>query len=305
MNLRLSVLDQSPIDEGTSGATALRHSVELAEVTEDLGYARFWVAEHHRSASFAGAAPEILVASVLERTRHIRVGSGGVLLPRYEAAKVAEVFQTMGALHPGRVDLGVGRGGGPADQYVRQLQDLHRFLHQAAGPVPPELWVLGTGLSSSALAGHLGAGYAFGHFLNPGPVSVALDRYRVAYRPAPSNPEPRAVLAVRVIVGETEAAARESLEGLLLWRSRKDLGVDAPLPSWRTVREHVWTPQERVRRAEHVPRVIAGTASQVRGALQVLADHHGVGELVVNTPIFDQRTRLRSYELLAAAFHLH
>ncbi|UQN08543.1 MsnO8 family LLM class oxidoreductase (plasmid) [Deinococcus sp. QL22] len=288
-----------------SRAAALRHSVELAQVTEALGYSRFWVAEHHHSASFAGAAPEVLVATVLERTQHIRVGSGGVLLPRYTSAKVAEVFQTLGALHPGRVDLGGGRGGSSADQYAQQVHDLHRFLQQTTVPMQPELWVLGTGTSSSSLAGHIGTGFAFGHFLNPGPAAIALASYRESFRPAPPSPYPWAALAVRVIVGETEASALDSLEGLLLWRSSKDLDVDTPFPSWRTVRRHAWTPRENERRAAHLPRVVAGTASQVRRDLQQLASRRGIGEIVVNTPIFDQRTRLQSYELLAAAFHVH
>lgn len=177
MNLRLSVLDQSRIDEGQGRAAALQHSVKLAQVTEQLGFTRYWVAEHHGSPSFAGAAPEILVASILGRTRNIRVGSGGVLLSRYAPPKVAEVFQTLAALHPGRVDLGVGRAGGPAGSYTQQVLELRQLLREDDS-ASPELWLLGAGTNSSTLAGRVGARFAFGHFLNPGPVTRALVEYR-------------------------------------------------------------------------------------------------------------------------------
>ncbi|WNV84619.1 MsnO8 family LLM class oxidoreductase [Umezawaea sp. Da 62-37] len=297
MTPRLSVLDQSPIGEGMSAADALEATVRLAEEADALGATRFWVAEHHFSPSFAGSAPEVLAAVLLARTRHLRIGSGGVLLPRYDPTKVAEVFRVLAGLFPGRVDLGVGRAGGPAERFPQQVVELLDGL--TAGPlmpsgvVPPEVWLLGGGTSSAALAAELGTEFCFAHFLNPAPGVVALDTYR-------RGPHTRlGALAVRVVVAEDESRANALARGLLLWRSRKDLGDDRPLPSAETVRGHRWTSAEMERAEVNSRSLIAGTPEQVRAALARLADAHGVEELVVNTPTHDPADRVRSYRLLA------
>ncbi|MET1072753.1 MAG: MsnO8 family LLM class oxidoreductase, partial [Umezawaea sp.] len=258
---------------------------------------RFWVAEHHFSPSFAGSAPEVLVAALLARTRHLRIGSGGVLLPRYPATKVAEVFRVLAGLFPGRVDLGVGRAGGPAEGFPRQVVELLDGL--AAGPlmpsgtVPPEVWLLGGGTSSAALAAELGTGFCFAHFLDPAPGVAALETHR-------RGSHTRAgALAVRVLVAEDESRANALARGLLLWRSRKDLGDDRPLPAAETVRGHRWTSAEMERAEVNSRSLIAGTPEQVRAALVRLAEEHGVDELVVNTLTHDPEDRVRSYRLLS------
>ncbi|XES01384.1 MsnO8 family LLM class oxidoreductase [Streptomyces sp. S1D4-11] len=143
MTLRLSILDQSPIPAGGAPAEALIATLQLARSAEDLGYHRFWVAEHHGAAGFAGTAPEIMVASLLEHTRRLRIGSGGVLLPRYEPRKVAEVFRVLGALHPGRVDLGIGRAGGISRDFPRRFAEVIDLLGKPyPGYIPPTVWLL-------------------------------------------------------------------------------------------------------------------------------------------------------------------
>ncbi|ONI92136.1 luciferase family oxidoreductase [Saccharothrix sp. ALI-22-I] len=302
----MSVLDQSPVPDGGTEAEALRASLALARAAEELGFARYWVAEHHGSAAFAGAAPEVMVGAVLAVTTSMRVGSGGVLLPRYPSVKVAEVFRILSALHPGRVDLGVGRAGGPAADFPRKLVELLARL----GPEPP-VWLLGASTGSAELAARLGTAYCFAHFLNSDPGEAAMSRYHAGGSvrgdvASPSSggdavPEPRGAVAVRVMVADTAGEADALAEAFLLWRSRRDLGHDETLPGSDRVRRHRWTPAELDRAAVNRRTLVHGTAEQARTALIGLADAHGVCELVVNTLTHDPADRLRSYRLLAEA----
>ncbi|QDQ16002.1 MsnO8 family LLM class oxidoreductase [Streptomyces spectabilis] len=310
--LRLSVLDQTPVGEGRTAAEALRASAHLAQAVDGLGYTRYWVAEHHDSPGFAGTAPEILAGHLLARTRHLRIGTGGVLLPRYRAAKVAEVFNVLAALHPGRVDLGVGRAGGPADRFPAQVEELRLRLGLIPGrrpetdqsaPVPPRLWLLGAGTDSARHAGQLGASFAYAYFLTHKPGRAVMDAYRGALNAA-GHPPQRGVVAVRVVSADTEARAEELAQSVLLWRSRKDLGQDLPLPSPRSVRGHRWSEPQAQRAAALRATLVAGTPEQVRVRLTRLAAEHGVGEVLVNTLTADPADRVRSYQLLAEAFEL-
>ncbi|MFJ6701097.1 MsnO8 family LLM class oxidoreductase [Streptomyces sp. NPDC091272] len=309
-SLRLSVLDQTPVGEGYSPAEALRASVELAQTLDTRGFTRYWVAEHHNSPGFAGTAPEILAGQLLARTRNLRVGTGGVLLPRYSAAKVAEVFQVLAALHPGRVDLGLGRAGGPAQRFPEQVGDVRRLLGMDLTGAPtgdegpgPRMWLLGAGSRSAELAGRLGASFAFAHFLSPAPGRAALAAYRQELAEY-GHPARTGVLAVRAVVADTAEKADELARSLLLWRSRKDLGEDLPLPSLETTRRHRWTGQEAERAAVNGRSLVYGTAEQVHARITELAAGHGVDEVVVNTLTHEPADRVRSYELLAEAFAL-
>jgi luciferase family oxidoreductase group 1 len=286
--LRLSILDQSPIGEGSTAAEALHASLELAEAADELGVTRYWVAEHHGSPGFAGTAPEILVPIILGGTRRMRVGSGGVLLPRYPARKVAEVFSILADLYPGRVDLGLGRAGGPAETFPQDVADLKRWLGD-----DPQIWVLGAGSSSGALAARLGTAYAFAHFLNPGPGLESMAAYHEM------SPAPSSALAVRIVVADTESRANDLAGSLLLWRSRKDLGDDRPIPSIEAARNHRWTSTELERASYNSRALIAGTPEQVAPVLTDLAQLHGTNELIANVLTHDPADRLRTYQLLA------
>lgn len=288
MTPRLSILDQSPIGEGSTPGEALRATVELAKAADALGVTRYWVAEHHGSPGFAGTAPEILVPVILGATRRMRVGSGGVLLPRYPATKVAEVFSILADLYPGRVDLGLGRAGGPPEHFPQDVADLKRWLGD-----DPQIWLLGAGTTSGALAAKLGTAFAFAHFLNPPPGVEAMEAYHA------QSPAPLSALAVRVIVADTESRADDLARSLLLWRSRKDLGDDRPLPSIETARNHRWTSAESERASYNSHALISGTPEQVRPVLLDLAQLHGTDELVANVLTHDPADRLRTYELLA------
>jgi alkanesulfonate monooxygenase SsuD/methylene tetrahydromethanopterin reductase-like flavin-dependent oxidoreductase (luciferase family) len=301
MTLRLSLLDQSPISEGATDAEAFTATLELACAADLLGYHRMWVAEHHLTAAFAGSAPEILVAALLATTRQLRIGSGGVLLPRYEPLKVAEVFHILATLHPGRVDLGIGRAGGMARDFHPKLVELTQLLG-AHGPgyPPPQLWLLGASVDSARLAVSLGISYAFAHFLRPAPSLASLE----AFNRRSTESAADGALAVRAIVADTEAKARDLTESYLLWRSRRDLGHDEPFPSSATTRAHLWTPAENAHAARNRYALLAGTSKQVHDELAELAKAHGVGEIIVNTLTHDPSDRLRSYELLSDVFQL-
>ena len=316
MTLRLSVLDQSPVGADHTPADALLASVDLAREAERLGYCRYWVAEHHHSPAFAGSAPEILVAALLGRTTRLRVGSGGVLLPRYHPLKVAEVFRVLSALHPGRVNLGIGRAGGPAGDFPQRLDELRRCLELSgdsglpsahvmpAGTERPSLWLLGGGTGSAQLAAERGTAFAFAHFLSPGLGVDALESYRRAFVPGSEGVGPQGALAVRVIVADSAARAESLAQSLLLWRSRKDLGDDSPVPSPATAHRHRWSEAELSRAASNRRPLVVGTPEQVHGRLTDLASEHGVDELIVNTITHDPADRLRSYRLLAEVFGL-
>ena len=303
MTLTLSLLDQSPIGRPYSAADALAQTIDLAQAAEGLGYHRYWLAEHHHSPGFAGSAPEILAALVLERTTRIRVGSGGVLLPRYRAEKVAEVFGVLAAVHPGRVDLGVGRAGGPPQDFPRKFSELRALLHDhQAGPGTPclpDLWLLGASAGSAALAAEMGTGFAFGHFLRPEPSVRAVDAYLRGHVPTVISPAPKAAVAVRVVVAKTAERAEALTDSLLLWRSRKDHGHDAPFPTPQDTASHRWSSLESAARAAHRHGLFVGTPDHVAADLRIFADKHHVEELIINTPLACPADRLRSYELLA------
>lgn len=320
--IRLSILDQSPVSAAGSPARAIRESVDLAAALDGRGFVRYWFAEHHHSGGFAGTAPEILVAAALERTRQLRIGTGGVLLPRYPAAKVAEVFGVLGALHEGRVDLGVGRAGGDSSDYPEKVARLRAAFADRAG-TSPELWLLGAGTSSAWLAAEHGVNFAYGHFLNPAFAGEALAHHRQhsapgdpglvagghgpasdSSAPATNGPGPARLLAVRAVAAESASVAAAHASGFLLWRSWKDLGADLPFPTTEQARNHAWTAAESGRRQANLTSLCYGSAEQVRDRLTSLARALQVDEIMINTPLADPAARLRSYLLLAEAFGL-
>ncbi|MFJ4342477.1 LLM class flavin-dependent oxidoreductase [Streptomyces sp. NPDC088915] len=270
----LSVLDQSPIPEGSSPATALRNTLELAALADRLGYHSYWVAEHHASPFQAGAAPEIMVGQILARTTGIHVGSGGVLLPYYSPFKVAEVFRVLHALYPGRVELGVGKAHLSKDPVVRALRrdaadpagddfpakvaELRSFLveddfpdgHPYAGlrpspraPGHPGLWVLGSSVSSAEATARAGLSYAYAHFLGPDHTVEAIRRYRECFVPHHVGGRPiggpRVVLGVGVYCADAEEEANALLAGHRLFRRRMERGIHLPVPSTRQAVEEL------------------------------------------------------------------
>jgi luciferase family oxidoreductase group 1 len=324
---RLSVLDQSPISEGSTGADALRNSIDLARHTEALGYERYWVAEHHGTPMLASAAPEILIAEIAAATSRIRVGSGGVMLPHYSPLKVAEVFSMLAALHPGRVDLGIGRAPGTdphtmfalqrdrrlaaPDDFPEQLAELlglleddlppdHPFSRLTAlpgGPERPEVWLLGSSSQSAIWAAELGLPYSFADFINPeGAELVRL--YRERFRPSVRRDSPCVAAAVAAICAETEEEAERLAASWRMARAFLHSGRLIPVPpvekALAFLAEHELPSSGR--------RAVVGAPDTVRDGLEEIAREYDADELMLVTITHDHAARRRSYELVAGAF---
>jgi luciferase family oxidoreductase group 1 len=330
--LQLSVLDQSPVPAGSTPGQALQNSIELARLVDELGYKRFWMSEHHAMDTLACTAPEVMLARIGAETKRIRIGSGGIMLPHYTSLKVAECFRMLHALYPDRVDLGIGRapGGGPIealalkrdrktkmlDDFPEQVSELLAFLKHEfpAGhpfekirvspemPGSPDVWMLGSSMWSSAAAVEFGLPYSFAHFFSPVATRAAIETYRRSFRASPYRSQPEATVAVGVICAETQEEAEFLSTSVRLLQRRIRQGDRRPVAS----------PDDAVRELRLLgdipmeegewPRYFVGTPSHVRHQLEQMAGDLEINELIVNTIVWDQRARLRSYELLAGEF---
>jgi luciferase family oxidoreductase group 1 len=304
--IKLSVLDLVP-QFGESDATfALGQAVELAQTAENLGYSRYWVAEHHDMPGLACTSTEVLLSHVGAKTRSIRIGSGALLLPHYKPLKVAESYHMLASLYPGRVDLGLGRAPGGAGEVslalsgnflenVWKMPELLKGVTELlqggyeyegrpinARPIPatpPELWLLGTNKKSAAYAAEFGTGYVFGQFMSDVAGEEVLKAYREAFNASPLTAVPRAIVAVGVVCAETEEEAEGLAASIAVWFQRGAPAVEkAPL-------------------AER--KLLVGTPESIRSKLEQLSLLYGVDEFIIVTMIPDYRKRLRSYELLA------
>ncbi|HWI04229.1 MAG TPA: LLM class flavin-dependent oxidoreductase [Acidimicrobiales bacterium] len=329
--LVLSLLDQAPIPDGSTAGEALQQTVALARAAEALGYHRYWVAEHHGTRSLAATAPEVLVGAVASATSTIRVGSGGVLLSHYSPLKVAEVFRTLSALHPGRIDLGVGRTPGadpvteaalqylpgvPGDErYVDKVVDLLGFLHdrlEAGHPfaavrampdgVPaPALWMLGSSSHSGAVAAYLGQPFAFAHFITPAFGPQVVEAYRRGFEPSATHAGPEALVAVAVMCATTDAAAERLARSAEVWGLRPEGTERGPLLSPEDAAARALTELEVAKVAQGRAARVVGSPSRVADGLLALAETYGVDELMLVTVCHDAGARRRSYELVAEA----
>ena len=328
----VSVLDLSPVPSGSTPAQALHNTLDLARHAEALGLARYWLAEHHNAASIASSSPEVMIAAVAAVTRRIRVGSGGIMLPNHSALKVAETFRALHALHPGRIDLGVGRAAGTdnktalalrrsrqhlgADRFPEQLEELFALLTSDPDPaarfgalkavptgVPvPELHLLGASVDSAAYAAEHGLGYAYAHHFSPGEAVAALTLYRREFRPSALRSAPHAIVAVAVVCGETDAHAEElASSGDVAW-VRFGQGVrDLPLPSVEEARALPFDADEEKLRLLHRTRVVVGGPGEVGRILRALVQESGADELMATVGIHDHEERKRSYERIVRA----
>lgn len=317
----LSLLDKSPIEDGKDAVFALQATTKLAERAEELGYHRFWVAEHHDSDLVASSAPEVLIAHLLARTSRIRIGSGGVMLQHYSAYKVAESFNLLAALAPGRVDLGVGKapGGLPnstralqrgAGEIVRpdfeeQLTDLTRYLSDDvserephATPVPPqapERFLLGASVESALLAASKGWQLVFAGQLNGDQQN--LQRTFAAYAEATGGAVP--ILALAAFAAESEQHARERVSGLRIVKVHLPNGQSVNVGNHDQAAEFARQAGfDTYRSEEKVPAILHGTARQVRQQLEELHQNYGVKEFILDTPALPAAERLASIELL-------
>jgi luciferase family oxidoreductase group 1 len=329
--LKLSVLDQSPAAQDKAQDHAIRESLALAKHCDALGYHRYWVSEHHNSASIVGTAPEVLMAAIAATTQRIRVGSAGVMLPHYSTLKVAEQFRVLEAIAPGRIDLGVGRAPGSdrmtamalnpnlnaAENFPIQVQELglwlrgeplppgHPFREIRAhpqGPTTPEIWILGSSDYGAQLAAHFGLPYAYAYFFTDGRgTEEALALYRRNFRSSARHAQPSATICVWALAADTEAEARHLLMTREHWRVGFERGLRTPLLSPEAAAAHPYTEAERAIVQRLRERAIVGTADQVASKLKELAAVFGLDEIVINTWTHDPAARHRSYELIAQA----
>lgn len=331
--MKLSVLDQSPISRGSDPETALNNTLKLAKITEELGYARYWVAEHHNTNGLASVSPEILIARIASYTERIRVGSGGVLLPQYSPYKVAENFKMLEALFPGRIDLGIGRSpGGSQDtrmaltdgvnksmrEFSRQLQELQGFLHNTlakdhpyrlvkAAPrtktIPP-MWVLGLSERGAANAAEIGAGFMFGHFINPDKGQAAMESYRENFQSSSDFEHPVNAVCIFVVCADTEEEAEELAISQDKWLVNVGKGSDIKVPSIEEVRKRAYRQEELDIIRQNRRRAVIGTPKQVKQELERLSEYYQTDEFMIITNIYDFDAKVHSYRLLAEAFDL-
>ncbi|MEP7065488.1 MAG: LLM class flavin-dependent oxidoreductase [Gemmatimonadota bacterium] len=330
--LRVSVLDQTPVPEGTTSALALRNSVDLARHADALGFHRYWLAEHHGSPMIAGPSPEVLIAAIASAVPRIRVGSGGVMLPHYSALKVAENFSVLAGLFPNRIDLGLGRAAGTdsetafalqrdrrqrsPDDFPQQLAELlgylydrlpqeHPFRRLAALPgLPqrPEPWLLGSSHQSAIWAAELGLPYAFADFINPAGAEIAA-LYRDRFEPSEELAEPRVMVAVSAISADTDDEAERLASSMRMAITLLRAGSSIAIPTVETALEFL----DRYPSSHSLPmgrRAVVGDARVVRTGLEAVAREYGAEEVLVVTITHDHDARIHSYELIANAFDL-
>jgi luciferase family oxidoreductase group 1 len=332
--VRLSVLDQSPISEGSTGAQALHNTVDLARLADELGYHRYWVAEHHGGLMLASASPEALIGPIAAATSEIRVGSGGVMLPHYSPLKVAETFTILAGLFPGRIDLGIGRASGTdplttfalqrdrrqaaPDDFPQQLAELLAYFddslpgdhpfHRLAGALPgrpeiPATWLLGSSPQSAIWAAQLALPYAFADFINAEGAEIA-KLYRDRFDPGGGLQAPRTAVAVWVLCAPTDEEAQFLAASTRMSFTMLRRGELIPVPPPEKAIEFLRREGMPLNGARPGRRSIVGSPEKVRSEIEAVAAEYGAEEVIVVTITHDHQARRRSYELVADAFDL-
>lgn len=340
MTFDISVLDLSPVSSGSTGRGALQNTLDLAKLADRLGYKRYWLAEHHNLPSVASSAPEVMISAVADATENIHVGSGGMMLPNHASLKVAETFRVLEALHPGRIDLGIGRAPGTdprtayalrrapgedgsalhaaADRFPEQLGELfaftgdgfpegHPFAPISAVPADvslPPIWLLGSSDYSAQAAAEVGTGFAFASHFSPMDPAKVMRFYRENFKPSERMAEPHAILATSVICAQTDERARELASSMELSWLRMQTGNPQPLASVEEAVNYPYTEVERQRIEAYRRTQIAGSPSTVREKVEALAEDTQADEVMVTTMVYSHEERLASYQRLAEAFRL-
>ncbi|HEX7952506.1 MAG TPA: LLM class flavin-dependent oxidoreductase [Burkholderiales bacterium] len=319
-----SILDLSPIPKGASAAVALRNTLELAQRAEQLGYQRYWLAEHHNMPGIASAATSIVIAHVAGGTKSIRVGSGGVMLPNHSPLVVAEQFGTLASLFPGRIDLGLGRAPGTdmltaralrramedsAEQFPQDVQELQHYFAQAepgqairAVPgtgLEVPIWLLGSSTYSAQLAAMLGLPFAFASHFAPDLMRQALDLYRTRFEPSRQLDRPYAMLGANVLAADTDAQALYQFTSQQQSFINLRRGTPGQVPPPIDDIDAYWSPAEKAMVERSLAVSFVGSADTIAGGLAPFIDELKPDELMITAHIYDQAARLRSIELIA------
>jgi len=326
--IKLSVLDQSPVKTGSNSARALQETIELAKLCDQLGFYRYWVAEHHASDALAGCSPEVLLGRLGAETQQIRLGSGGVMLPYYSPYKVAENFKILQTLYPDRMDLGVGRAPGTdpftaaairygsrvgAEHFPNMVVDLQALLNDEdprtpgmekarAFPVvatPPEMWMLGSSEDSAVLAGLTSLPYNFAYFINPNISPDIFKLYRERFTAGPNLKTPWTCLTLFSIAADTEEEALRLSRSRDLWYCRLLQGNPGPFPSVADAIDYPYSAGELRAIEENRGKRAVGSAEQVKEKILNLAAQFQADEIMLVTITHDPEARRRSYQLLA------
>jgi luciferase family oxidoreductase group 1 len=328
----LSVLDLSPVAVGSSGAVALRNSIDLAGLADRLGFTRYWVAEHHNLPSIASSAPDIMIGQIAAATQHIRVGSGGVMLPNHAPLMVAERFKVLEALFPGRIDLGLGRAPGTdpvtsyalrrrqdaGDDFLERFQELilfesnafpdgHPFRNVRAMPADvalPPIWLLGSSGYSAQLAAMVGAGFAFAHHFAEHDALDAMLSYRDQFKPSAAREKAYAILACAAVCADSDAEAERLASTIDLNFVRRRRGEYLPLASPEEASAFPYSPAERGLIARNRARLFVGSKATVLDRLTAMIAATKADEVMVTSMLYEHAARRHSYELLAEAFGL-
>jgi len=322
----LSILDLAPVPEGSDVSRSLANTLDLARHAERLGYRRYWLAEHHNMAGIASAATSVVIGAVAAATKTIRVGAGGIMLPNHAPLVIAEQFGTLAALHPGRIDLGLGRApgsdmataralrrnlAGAADSFPQDVMELMHWFEPAtedqrlrANPgegqdVP--IWILGSSTFGAQLAAHLGLPYAFASHFAPGDLMSAIRIYRETFRPSARLAEPYVMLGFNVFAAETDEAARLLFTSVQQAFVNLRTGRPGKLPPPQEGYAERLDPSARAMIDQALSCSAVGGPATVRDQVRAFVERTGADELMITSQIWDHRARVRSLEILAEA----
>ena len=321
----LSILDLVRVNEGSGPKEALDNARDLAAHAESLGYTRYWIAEHHNMPGIASAATSVALAHIAAGTKTIRVGAGGIMLPNHAPMVIAEQFGTLAQLHPGRIDLGLGRAPGTdqmtmralrrslsnSDNFPQDVLELQAYFAPAepgqrlqavpaAGTEVP-LWILGSSTYGAQLAAELGLPYAFASHFAPDALMVALEVYRSRFKPSEQLAAPHAMIGVNIIAAETDAEARrlatsQQMSFANIFRGARGLS-QPPIDNI----DDYWSPAEKAQAASMLAHSIYGSQQTVRDGIAALVAQTGADELMIVSDVFDHDKRLRSFEIIAGS----
>lgn len=321
--MKLSILDQAPVSSNQTPQEALQATTELAQTGESLGYTRFWVAEHHALDGLASSAPEVLLGYIGANTKNIRIGSGAVLLPYYKPYKVAETFNMLATLFPGRMDIGVGRApGGPpeasealSDNFLQGVfsmpelvDDLIRYVDDRddnlqASPVPPvnpEIWMLGTSGKSASSAADKGLSYCFGQFMSDAEGDEITENYRREFKPRFEGQKPHVIVTQTVFCAGTAEEAEKMAQNNLYWQILKDRRIQTKgVPSDAEIKDINLSDEEQKKIEGMKNQMITGNPGQVREALNRLKKETGADEIMIVTITHSPEDKKNSYRLIA------
>lgn len=321
--IKLNIVDQSPVVDGTSPKDAVKQTIELAKFAEELGYHRYWLAEHHSSRSFASASPEILISAIAGQTKTIRVGSGGVLISHYSPLKISEQFNLLQCLYPGRIDLGIGRAPGgdldiinalrtsredaflKTDELINHLRNSSENKRNKVIAVPggveiPQIWILGTSPDSAMYAAEKGLPYCFGSFINDEHMLQCFQSYYQNFKPSLFLKKPYLNLALFSISAETAEEAQEFAKCTEYWLSQTFLkGRNIPFPDKNTALSYNFSIEEKMLIEYRRRSAVIGEASIVSKKLKDLAKKYAIHELTIVTITSNFEDRKKSYKLLS------